>query len=81
MRAVGLPPGTQREVVASRPLGQRVGVGPAQIAALTAIELAHRGHEAVLERLALGERHALAEFEGRIVPGQVFGFGLGRGAD
>ena len=63
------------------PLGQRIGVGAAEIAALAAIELAHRGHQPILERLALGERHALVQFEGRVVPGEVFGFGLGRGAD
>ena len=76
MRAVSLPPGTQRFSRSSVLGEQRVGIVLAVIAALAAILLRHRRHHPPRQRLAFGELHALGKRHGRIVPGRaVVGFG------
>ena len=56
-----------------------LGVGLAEIAALAAIELGHRGHQLAGRLAVLGERQALGHGERRVVPGEILvgvrGFG------
>ena len=52
-------------------LGDGAGVVLAIVAALAAILLAHRRHHAPPQRPPLGQRHALIERHGRIVPGRL----------
>ena len=51
----------------------RLGVAVAEVTALAAIELPHRGHQPVLDRLRGGERKAVVERQCRIVPGKILG--------
>ena len=51
-------------------VGDRLGVGLAEVAAGAAVELGHRGHQPALERLALGQLQPLVDRQGRVVPGE-----------
>src|SRR5690349_4069254 len=53
-----------------------LGIAAAQIAALAAIELSHRGHEPMLDRPRGGEREAVVERQCRVVPRKVLGLCL-----
>src|SRR5690606_28185554 len=59
--------------------GDGLAVGPAEIAALAAVELRHGGHELPGGRLIGGEVHALVEREGGVVPRVVVIIGRRRG--
>ena len=69
MRAVGLPPGTQRFVRESATQKDRIGVIFAVVAALTTILLRHRRHHASSEGPSFRKAHALSERKTLIVPG------------
>jgi len=55
----------------------RLGIRLAEITALPAIELAHRGHHSPLLRAAVRELHALVERQRRVVPGKFLGRRVG----
>ena len=71
MRLVSLPPGTHRLSLVSVPVGDGLGIGLAQVAALAAVLLRHGGEQAARQRLAVGELHALGDRHGGIVPGRA----------
>ena len=70
IRAVSLPPGTQRLSRASALLGDRLGIVVAVIAALAAILLRHRRHHPPPQRAAFRELHAIGDRHGLVVPGR-----------
>ena len=81
MRAVSLPPGTQRFRRASFSREQHIRIVGAIVAALAAILLRHRGHHPATQRTPFGELHAFGKRDRLIVPWRVaIVFGRGRGA-
>ena len=59
-------------------LGDGLGIGLAQVAALAAVLLRHGGVELARQRLAVRQRHALGDRHGGVVPGRAVILGSGQ---